>query len=130
MRALLKFGVIGILINGMFFLVALWQLDIGFTPWMVNAVNYPIAVALSFLSNRSWAFSGRGSRHGMLLKYVFVYAVGYVGCTLAAAGLETLNVPDIAVLIITLFGTAILLFLALNFWVFRGAQQDPARPNG
>lgn len=110
--------------NGLFYLLALGELAIGFKSWQTFAVNYPLAVALSFLTNRFFVFEGRERRRGQFGRYVAVYVAAYIGSMALAEALERLGVAPAFAIILTMVPTAVFLFLALNFWVFPKADAD------
>jgi putative flippase GtrA len=116
--ALMRLILVSAFQNGFFYLLALGQLYLGFESWQTFAVNYPLAVGISFLSNRGWVFAGRHRPKGQFLRYVTVYVIAYLGSMLCAAALEALGVPPAWTVLLTMIPNAVGLFLALNLWVF------------
>jgi putative flippase GtrA len=122
--ALVRLVLVSAVQNGFFYLLALGELQIGFEGWQTFALNYPLAVGISFLSNRTWVFAGRDRPKGQFVRYLTVYVVAYIGSMVCAAGLEALGISPALAVFFTMFPNAIGLFLALNLWVFPQGRSD------
>jgi putative flippase GtrA len=118
-RALARYGVVGVTQNGAIYAVTLALIWLGLKAWQAALILYPIATLISFAANRTWSFGGR-ARHGtQFQKYIFVYVVVYP-CAVALNWVqEHAGVHSWLASLITLLIGAAGMFLALNYWVFR-----------
>lgn len=59
LRQLLRFGVVGVA-NTIVCLAILWALRDGYgvAVWLASAIGYAVAIAQSYVLNRSWTFAG------------------------------------------------------------------------
>src|SRR3954463_8227842 len=72
-----RYGVVGVVQNGLFYGLALGMLWLNFKAWQGLALLFPLAVTISFLVNRSWSFGNRQSSRQQFRNYAFVYVVAY-----------------------------------------------------
>src|SRR6202012_1719533 len=119
LRALIRYGAVGIAQNLAMYAVTLGFIWAGLKAWQVTALLYPVATAISFIANRSWSFEDRTRRRGDFLRYVAVYVAVYPAAIALNWVQETASVPSWMASLITLIIGAIVIFLALNYWVFR-----------
>src|SRR5215831_2893242 len=117
--ALLRYAVVGVAQNAAFYGLALVLIYSGLAAWQATAILFPIAVAISFLLNRSWSFAGRKRTSAEFRKYFLVYATAYPATIVITWAQERAGVPSWLASLITLVISAILIFLVLNLWVFR-----------
>src|SRR4029078_7863031 len=73
--SLMRYGVVGIVLNALFYGFALVLLYLHFAAWQATLMLYPVAVVLSFIANRLWSFAGRKRTRTEFQKYLLVYAV-------------------------------------------------------
>lgn len=125
--SLLRYGIVGILQNAVFYLLALALLALGWQAWQAIAVLNPIGVILTFLANRGWSFAGRERRRGQFWGYAIAYGVTYVVAISLTWLFERLGVPSWLALLMTIFIAAAGLYVALNVIVF-GVRGDKAPP--
>jgi putative flippase GtrA len=120
-RALLRYGVVGVAQNGLVYAFALGLIWAGLKAWQAALILYPLATAVSFAANRGWSFGDRAREPAQLRKYVFLYVAVYP-CAVALNWVqEHMGVPSWLASLVTLIAGAVGMFLALNFWVFRKA---------
>jgi putative flippase GtrA len=93
------------------------QLGIGHKVAMT--VTYCTSVLCTFVFNRRWTFGHGGDASTALLRYIAIYALGYV-FNLAALSIlvDVAGLPHQAVMGTLIVISAGLLFLAQKFWVF------------
>jgi len=77
-RQVIRFGLVGLAINGAGYLLYLLLTWLGAEPKLVVAVCYPLGVLFSYLGNKKLTFRHTGDNVGALLRYVLTYASGYV----------------------------------------------------
>lgn len=116
----LRFAVVGLVSNGILYLMYLALTGIAFGPKVAATLTYAMGVAQTFWANRIWTFMYRGNTRLALIRYLCVYAAGYVLNLLALyllvdiAGLDHRWVQGTLILML-----AGLIFLSLRFWAFR-----------
>ncbi len=118
LRAFVRLCAASVILNGTFVAVALVELRFGFQPWQTIAVNFPVAVAISFLISKNWVFAARRPQGRQVSRYVIVYLCAYFSSMLCARALEWLGLPDALAVLLSLVPTAAGLFIGLNYWVF------------
>ncbi len=134
-RSLLRYAIVGVVQNGVFYLFGLALIAFGWQAWQIVLVMNPLAVVATFLANRYWSFSERRDLipRAALGRYVVAYGVAYPVAMTLAYGIERLGVPGWLTLLLTIGIAAVGLYLALNFWVFRQSEARsaaPAEPGG
>jgi putative flippase GtrA len=127
--SLLRYGIAGLVQNGIFYLCALLLVAFGWQAWQAMLVLNPLAVIVSFIANLYWSFNQRRRTSGQFWRYIVLYAVTYVMAVSFTWWLELLGVASWLAALATIGLAAIGLYLALNFWIFRAAQGTsvPAR---
>jgi putative flippase GtrA len=116
--AFIRYAVIGIAQNLLFYGITLAALYLGFAAWQAILILYPVAAASSFAANRLWSFAGHKRTPMEFQKYLVVYALTYpivVGLTWAQ---EQFGIRSYLASLITLLTAAVGIFLVLNYWVF------------
>jgi len=122
--AFVRYAVVGVTNNLGFYGLTLVLLYLRFTAWQATAILFPVAVALSFLLNRSWSFTGRTRAPAEFRKYLVVYTVAYPVAITMTWAQERVGVPSWLASLATLAVAAVGIFLALDGWVFRKASTD------
>ena len=117
--AFLRYAIVGLVQNGLFYAISLVLIFLGLAAWQAVAVFYPLAVAISFTANRSWSFADRGDQRGRFFRYAAIYAAAYPVSVFATWAQESAGVPSWAASLITMISAAVIIFIALNLWVFR-----------
>jgi putative flippase GtrA len=117
--SLVKYVVVGISQNSIFYAMMLLLLWCGLSAWQATIVLYPVAVFASFLLNRYWSFSGRNMRARQLHRYVTIYLVTYFLTVFLNWIQEREGVPPWLAILVTMVLTAGAVFATLNYWVFR-----------
>lgn len=123
LRQLLRYGIVGIAQNGVFYLVYLIFTALGFDPKTVAAISYPCAMLASFLGNRRYTFNFRGGLAGSGGRFIAAHACAYaINLGLLHVFAYKLGYAHQLVQAAAIFVCAAFLFLALKLFVF------PARP--
>jgi putative flippase GtrA len=126
--SLIRYGMVGIALNGFFYCLGLILVHFGWPAWLIILVTNPIAVLVGFLGHRYFSFSDRSRSvsRATLPRYAFVYVVAYLCGMSSAYCLEQLGVTSWLALLLTIGASAVALYLALNFWVFRERREHTA----
>jgi putative flippase GtrA len=119
-RQIVRFAVIGLISNGVLYVLYLALARAGLSPAMAMSIAYSLGVAQTFAFNRRWTFSYAGLRLAPLVRYLIAYALGYV-INLAILvvfagrlGLAHQPVQAVAILVV-----AAVVFALQKHWVFR-----------
>ncbi len=123
----LRFAVVGLASNTVLYLLYLGMAAAGMGPKLAMSLAYGMGVAQTFLFNKRWTFNHTGRFDAALLRYITLYAGGYLCNLLALAWfVDKLGYPHQIVqgiMILTLAGS---FFILQKLWVFRPAPVDQA----
>lgn len=120
-RSFGRYAIVGLVQNAAFYGLALLLIWHGWFAWQASALLTPIAIATTFVANRSWTFSGHSRVPGQFPRYVAVYSLAYAFTVGFNWLQEASGVPSWLAALISIGVTAVGIYLALNFWVFRRA---------
>ncbi|MFN3809358.1 MAG: GtrA family protein [Roseateles asaccharophilus] len=120
LRQIARYGVVGLLSNGIGYGLYLLLTFLGLGPKLTMSLLYVVGVLQTFLFNKRWTFQHDGSLSVTFVRYLLVYALGYL-VNLAALcvfvdyyGWVHQYVQGAMILILALG-----LFSAQKLWVFR-----------
>ncbi len=120
---MLRFAVVGLASNAVLYLVYLGMTSAGLGPKLAMSLVYGIGVAQTFLFNKRWTFNHSGRHDSALLRYLSVYAAGYLANLLVLAWLvDGLAMPHQIVQGVMILVLAGCFFLLQKFWVFKASQ--------
>lgn len=115
-----RFAVVGLASNAVLYLVYLGMTTAGLGPKLAMSLVYGIGVAQTFLFNKRWTFNHSGRHDAALLRYLSLYAGGYLVNLLVLAWLvDGLAYPHQIVQGIMILALAGCFFLLQKFWVFK-----------
>jgi len=116
----IRFGVVGLTSNLVLYLVYLGLTGSGVGPKLAMSLLWVVGVLQTFVFNKKWTFSHHGHLSATFLRYISLYAVGYLinlGVLIVLVdqlGYSHQWVQGVMVLVI-----AVLLFVMQRAWVFR-----------
>jgi len=115
-----RFSFVGIVSNGMLYLLYLLLTHKGIDPKGAMTVAFMVGVLQTFIFNKKWAFSHEGSTSKSFVRYVLVYVFLYVfSLVVLIVFVDIANFPhQIVQGIITLL-CGLLSFALQKKWVFR-----------
>ena len=122
---LTRFVVIGVANNlvGYAAFVVLSLLGVAAIPAM--SVSYGVGMVISFIGNRKWTFSHRGSILPALTRFLIANAVGYgINFALLWIFVKSFQLPQIPVQFFATGCVALCTFLMMRLWVFRSDRGD------
>lgn len=119
---LVRYGVIGILQNGVFYAIGVGLSFAGLRAWQAAMLTYPVAVLAGFYFNRVWTFRASGKARRQLLKYIGIYVLIYPLALVMNWGLEMAGLRAWQALLLTTVLGAISIFFALKIWVFPSSE--------
>lgn len=116
----LRFAVVGLASNAVLYLIYLSMTAAGVGPKLAMSLVYAIGVTQTFLFNKRWTFNHLGRHDTALMRYLAVYAGGYVANLFVLAWLvDGWGLPHQLVQGTMILVLAAVLFLLQKFWVFR-----------
>lgn len=120
LRQIARYGVVGLLSNGLGYVLYLLLTFWGLGPKLTMSLLYVVGVLQTFFFNKKWTFQHDGGLSIAFVRYLLVYAVGYF-VNLAVLlvfvdlyGWSHQYVQGAMILILALG-----LFVAQKLWVFR-----------
>jgi putative flippase GtrA len=119
-RQLWRYVITGLAANAPLYACYLLLTQLGVGPKVAMTVTYCTSVLCTFVFNRRWTFGHGGNVPTALLRYITVYALGYVAnLVMLAALVDGAGLPHQAVMATLIVISAGLLFLGQKYWVFR-----------
>ena len=125
----LRFGIAGVATNLLLYLTYLALVGLGLQYPLAMTVSYVAGVVLGFRIQRQWTFRHRGPRAAPAVRFLFVYAAGYLlnllGLYLLVEHARAGPASAQAMMVIVV---AMCLYLAQKHWVFRTRDLGPGAP--
>ena len=123
-RQLWRYVITGMTANVVFYAGYLLLSGLGVGHKAAMTVTYCTSVLCTFVFNRRWTFGHDGTVTAPLLRYIAIYAIGYVVNLAALSALvDVAGLPHAIVMAALIVISAGLLFLAQKFWVFPAATR-------
>lgn len=120
---LVRYGVVGLVSNGIGYLLYLGITATGVGPKLAMTILYVIGVMQSFLFNKGWSFRYSGKIGPSFLRYCTAYAIGYfVNLVILLVAVDYIGWPHQIVQGVAVLLLALLLFALQKYWVFRPIQ--------
>lgn len=116
----LRFGIVGLLSNGVGFCLYLLLTQAGLGHKLAMTLLFIVGTLQTFVFNKKWSFQyGQQQDRTVFLRYVATYALGYL-VNLAALLLlvDHGGLPHAIVQGAMILAVALLMFLLQKFWVF------------
>lgn len=118
-RQFARWVIVGVVTNAVLYLAYLALTRSLLAPKVAMTVVYVAGMLLGFLGNRFWSFEHAGRIDTALLRYLAVYALGYViNFAGLAAGVDLLGFPHELVQGIMIIVVAMVMFLMQKLFVF------------
>lgn len=118
-RQLVRYGTVGVISNGIGFLLYILLTRLGIGPKSAMSLLYVVGVLQTFYFNSRWSFQFAGASTHAFARYCVSYCAGYLlnylGLWLCVDYYRLPDAPIEALLIVTVAG---MLFLLQKFWVF------------
>lgn len=116
---LLRFGVVGVALNGALFVAYLVLVDRGMAPKPAMTIVYATGLALGFWLHRRLTFASHGAPQREGGPYLAVGLAGYpINLAILAVGVDLWHWPHAWVQGTAAVGIAALTFALNKFWVF------------
>ena len=115
-----RYAVVGIVSNAMLYAIYLVLTHFGIEPKLAMTATFVVGVTQTFMLNRSWTFSYRGSNSRAYARYWVAYGVAYgVNFLLLVVLVDKLGFRHEIVQGVLILAIAVLLFAAQRLWIFR-----------
>jgi putative flippase GtrA len=123
-----RYVIVGLASNASLYAVYLLMTWSGLGPKTAMSLLYCIGVLQTFVFNKSWSFRYGGEAGPALLRYVFVYALGYIiNITVLMLMVDWGGMPHQWVMAGLVIFMALFFFTAQKFWVFQQASNPAPR---
>lgn len=123
MTELFRYGVVGVTVNLVGYLVFLAIVALGLDPKTAMSMLYICGATAGFLLNRSWTFRVQGSLWGPGLRYILAHVAGYVlNLLLLLVLVDGLGYPHQIVQLGAVFVVAAFLFVVFRLIVFPASR--------
>lgn len=123
----LRFGIVGLASNAVLYLAYLAMTSYGTGPKLAMSLIYGIGVAQTFVFNKRWTFNHAGRHDTAFIRYITVYAGGYLANLFVLAWLvDGLGLPHQIVQGVMILTLAACFFVLQKFWVFKVSKVSHA----
>lgn len=115
-----RFFVVGFTSNLVLYLLYLGLTRLGVGHKITMSFLYVVGVLQTFAFNKKWTFNYHGHRNMTLLRYISLYAVGYmINLGALIVMVDSYGYQHEWVQVVMIFVLAIFLFVGQKLWVFR-----------
>jgi putative flippase GtrA len=126
---LTRYGIVGVVSNAVLYLLYLLFTALGLTPTVAMTLTYAMGVAQTFIFNQRWTFGYRGGSRAAFVRYVLVYAQGYlINLVLLLVLVGRWQLPHQWVQAGAILAIAAMIFLLQRYWVFASDAPLPTEP--
>jgi putative flippase GtrA len=127
--AFVRYVVVGIVNNGLGYLLYLLVTAWGIGPKTTMTCLYMLAALLGYAGNRQWAFTYRGSIQASFIRYVLAHLAGYaLNFGLLVIFVDRLGFPHQIVQALAIGVVALFLFVTFRLFVFAVPAPAQERP--
>lgn len=123
MIQLIRYGIVGVVSNGLLYLVYIALTFMYVIPEVAATIAYVLGVCWTYFFNRNWSFESRAAHRKAAPRYALTYLAGYfITIGILAAGYRWMGMQHFISQLIAIGAAAIVIFLLLRFWVFANAK--------
>ena len=116
----IRFGIVGLASNLVLYLLYLGFTCLGLGHKFSMSLIYIFGILQSFVLNKKWTFSHRGYLRVTFVRYISIYAVGYlINMAVLIVMVDQLGYSHERVQGLTVLMVGVLLFAMQKAWVFR-----------
>lgn len=117
---LIRYGIVGVASNAVGYLLYLAITAAGMDHKLAMTLLYAVGVAQTFIFNKRWAFRSDDSTGSALVRYIVVYALGYlINYSVLFLLVDRAGMPHQLIMAALIVLMVMYFFLAQKFWVFR-----------
>lgn len=117
---LIRYGIVGVASNVVGYLLYLAITVAGMEYKLAMTLLYAVGVAQTFIFNKRWTFRSNDSTGSALVRYIVVYALGYlINYAVLFLLVDEAGMPHQLVMAGLFVLMALYFFVAQKFWVFR-----------
>ena len=118
-RQFIRFVVVGVVSNAIGYACYLLLTQLGVGHKSAMTCVYALGVTQSFVGNRRWSFGYQGSAAPALVRFVGVYALGFLlNLSVMYVAVDRFGLPHELVQLVMVGVVAGFLFVSLRVWVF------------
>ena len=115
-----KYGLVGIVLNTLGFILYLILTSLGLQPKFVVAFMYPLIVLLGFKGHKRFTFSSSEEMQGSLSKFFMAHLFGYfLNLAILFIFVDILSYRHQLVQLMAIFFVSAYLFIIFKFFIFR-----------
>lgn len=119
MRQLIRYGLVGVVINAAIYLAYLLITHLGMEAKLAMTLLYLAGTLLGFIGNRKWTFAHRGGASSAALRYVLAHLCGYlINLMILYAFVDRLGYAHQWVQAAAIIFVAGFLFVVFKYFVF------------
>ena len=119
----IRFGIVGFASNLVLYLLYLGLTGLGVGHKFAMSLLYVVGVLQTFVFNKKWTFNHHGYRNVTLMRYISLYAVGYlINLGVLIVMVDQYGYQHEWVQVAMIFILALFLFVMQKLWVFRFAE--------
>jgi putative flippase GtrA len=119
-----RYVVVGVVVNGVFFLLYLALTDWGILPQVATTLVFGCGVLVGYVLNKNWAFASRRADAKAFPRYVSTYACGYLMQFSSVTLFVILNWPHELGQVLGMALAALTIYALLSYWVFPKTLAD------
>jgi putative flippase GtrA len=130
MWQLIRYGVVGLLINLILYLAYILITHYGIEPKKAMTVIYIFGVSIGFFGHRKWTFIHTGNNRRTIFRFVLSHFAGFMlNFLLLSILVDRLGFSHQVVQAVSVLIVAAFLFIAFKFFVFSGATSHVVNKN-
>lgn len=115
-----RYGAIGLLSNGILYLIYLALTNIGVESKFAMSLLYALGIIQTFAFNKKWAFSHKGSLGKTFWRYCITYcSVYFVNLFVLIMLVDKAGLPHQLVMVGLILFMTMILFIAQKYWIFQ-----------
>lgn len=119
MKQFVRYGLVGLVSNGLLYLFYIIQTHFAVTPELAATIAYVLGVCWTYIINKGWSFASDASHSNAAPKYILTYLLGFfLTIGILTFGYRVLEIPHFMSQLIAIGITAVAIFLSLKYWVF------------
>ena len=126
MRQLLQYGLIGVISNGIGYIVYLFFTFLGISPKITMTIVYSVSALIGFFGNGQLTFNHKSNVFNAGIRYMLAQFFGYcINLAILVIMVDNFKYNHQLIQAIAIFIVAGFLFVACKYFVFRSFESLP-----
>jgi putative flippase GtrA len=122
---LFRFGIVGLLSNGLLYIAYLALTSIGVGPKTSMTIAFAAGVLQTYVANRSYTFRAKKGERGAFVRYFATYGLAYIlNFLVLMLFVDELGFPHAVIQGVAILGLALVIFLLQKYWVFAAFKES------